>query len=77
MREDYPDGSFRLSWQHGRAVFHADGTLKFAEYKRKHYGKVTYVTVAQRHTKVREWLQRQGLLEAKLLNDGIFKRRPV
>lgn len=77
MREDYPDGSFRLSWQYCRAVFFADGTLKFAEYKRKRHGKVIYVVVAQRHTKVREWLQRQGLLEAKLLNDGIFKRRPA
>jgi hypothetical protein len=75
MRIDYPDNSFMLAWDHCRAWFRADGTLKDAEYKRKYRGYPTAVAVSPAHVRVRAWLQKQGTQEAQLLERGILVRR--
>ncbi|RWP84720.1 MAG: hypothetical protein EOR11_19870 [Mesorhizobium sp.] len=74
MRTDFSDGSFMLSWSHCRAWFERDGTLKDAEYKRRFRGHPAAVAVSAKHTKVRQWLARQGKQEASLLERGILHR---
>lgn len=76
MRIDFQDGSFMLAWERCRAWYHADGTLKDAEYKRRYKGYPSACAVSPKHVKVRAWLQEQGAKEARLLAQGILKRHP-
>lgn len=76
MRVDFPDGSFMLSGKKCRAWYNPDGTLKDAEYKRTYKGLPSAVAVSEKHTKVRAWLEKQGECEARLLAQGILKRKP-
>lgn len=60
MKITFVDGSFMLSWDRIRAWYNPDGALKDAEYKWPHRA------VAERHTKVRAWLEKQGREEVRM-----------
>lgn len=72
MRTDYPDGSFMLAWQKMYAWYTPIGILSTAVYRRSNG---TNVRVSEKHTKVMQWLHKQGENEINLLNRGILKRK--
>jgi len=67
MKVNFQDGSFMLAWEKCRAWYHADGTLKDAEYKYTYRGRPAARAIPSNHRRTLDWLKKQGRQEIEFL----------